>query len=195
MRKLFLTFIFSLLVPLLFITPSKAENVNAAPLTDETISYHSTISTYAGFAESLDDIQENCSLEAMKEMYLEDGKAEEQCWYCKIVVVMINAFLQAAKAALPAAISLGEIILQLGFLIWLAYYILQQVSSFAPITIGKMLQEILVMGSKVALAWVCIHYSIDVIREFYINPVFGLGIDYGKAIMDRMMVLSVGVQS
>jgi len=82
------------------------------------------------------------------------------------------------------------LILRIGFLIWLAFYILQQVSSLAPIAPGKMLQTILVMGFKVALATVAIRSGLPVIREFFLNPIVGLGVDYGLALFDPLLQLA-----
>ena len=129
----------------------------------------------------------NCLFENMKRIYMEDSQNDDLCWYCNVVIVMTNSFLNAAKNALPSSASLGKVILQWGFIIWLAYYILMQVSSFAPVTPGKMLQEILFMGFKVALAYVAIDSSPQsVIAEYFINPIVGFGLDYGIALYDGL---------
>jgi len=127
-----------------------------------------------------------CSESKMKAMYMADGKVDKYCWYCKIVVVMTNAYLKAAKQALPSSTALAKIILKWGFLIWLAYYILQNVSSMKAVGIGKMLQEILVMGFKVALASACVEYAQNVIVHFFIDPIMGLGLDYGSSLLDGL---------
>lgn len=132
---------------------------------------------------------EACNLEHMQEIYMGDGEDSEDkyCWYCKIVIVLTNSYLQAAKDALGASIDLGKLILKLGFAIWLAYYILQQVSAMTPTTPGKMLQEILIMGFKVALAYVCVDNGLVIIRDYFINPIVGLGVDYGTALLDPII--------
>lgn len=129
---------------------------------------------------------EACSFESMEQIYMSDGE-EKSCWYCKIVIVMVNAYLKMAAQAIDvASVPLGKIILTWGFLIWLAYYILQQVSSLNPITPGKMLQEILVMGFKVALAYSILGVGTTFIRDYYLNPIVGTGVDYGVAIFDGL---------
>ncbi len=127
-----------------------------------------------------------CSEKKMKAMYLDNGNVDKYCWYCKIVVVMTNAYLKAAQQALPSSTALAKIILKWGFLIWLAYHILQNVSSMKAVGIGKMLQEILVMGFKVALASACVGYAQNVIVHFFIDPIMGLGIDYGSSLLDGL---------
>ena len=133
----------------------------------------------------------NCLFENMQKLYMEssanDSENDSLCWYCNVVVVLTNSYLNSASNALPSSVSLGKLILQLGFLIWLAYYILQQVSSLSPITPGRMLQEILVMGFKVALAYVAIDSSVqDLIAQYFINPIVGFGLDYGNILFDGL---------
>jgi len=131
----------------------------------------------------------SCAMEAMKKMYLtDDSKVDQYCWYCKIVIVLVNAYLSAANDALAATISLGKMILKLGFLIWLGYYLLQQVSSMKAVTPGKMLQDILVMGFKVALAYAAVGMGTQLIRDYYLDPIVGTGVDYGLALFKQMNV-------
>lgn len=133
-----------------------------------------------------------CTMESMQQIYLQEDEngesaADKYCWYCKIVVVLVNAYLKVARDAMDkATIPLGKIILEFGFLVWLAYYILQQVSSLNPITPGKMLQEILVMMFKVALAYAAIEAGPKLISDYYLNPIVGTGIDYGMNIFEAM---------
>lgn len=131
----------------------------------------------------------SCAMEAMQKMYLtDDSKVDQYCWYCKIVIVLVNAYLSAANDALAATISLGKMILKLGFLIWLGYYLLQQVSSMKAVTPGKMLQDILVMGFKVALAYAAVGMGTQLIRDYYLDPIVGTGVDYGLALFKQMNV-------
>ncbi len=120
-----------------------------------------------------------CKFDNMKKIYMDDTNDAKLCWYCNVVVVLMNSFFQAAGKALPSAVSLGKLILQIGFMIWLAYYILQQVASFAPISTGKMLQDIIKMGFKVSLAYLFVERAGPLIAFYFINPVLDLGLQYG----------------
>ena len=120
-----------------------------------------------------------CKFDAMKKIYMDDTNDAKLCWYCNVVVVLMNSFFQAAGKALPSAISLGKLILQIGFMLWLAYYLLQQLASFTPITTGKLLQDILKMGFKVALAYLFVERAGPLIAYYFINPVLDLGLQYG----------------
>ena len=131
-----------------------------------------------------------CTMENMQRMYLTDEtKVDQYCWYCKIVIVLVNAYLKAAHDALGATTSLGKVILKFGFMIWLAFYVLKQVSSANAITPGKMAQEILVMGFKVALAYAAVGVGCGVIRDYYLDPIVGTGVDYGLALFDKMVAM------
>lgn len=129
----------------------------------------------------------SCEFDAIRLTYLQEDNVDQYCWYCKIVVVLVNAYLKVANDAIGSAtLPLGKIILKLGFLLWLAYFVLQQVSSINPVSPAKMAQDILVMGFKVALAYAAIGVGIPLIREYYLDPIMGTGVDYGLLIFDSM---------
>ncbi len=153
--------------------------------------YSASASQGARQGESTDGSRDasTCAMEEMQKMYLTEGEVDKYCWYCKIVIVLVNAYLDVAKDAIGGAtLPLGKIILRWGFLIWLAYYILQQVSSMNAVTPGKMLQEILVMGFKVAVASAILGVGMDFIRDYYLNPIVETGVNYGTNIFKQMNV-------
>ena len=133
------------------------------------------------YSENSDGSEEagGCKFAAMKQIYMDDSNDAKLCWYCNVVVVLMNSFFQAAGKALPSAIALGKLILEIGFVVWLAYYLLQQLASFTPITTGKLLQDILKMGFKVSLAYVFVEKAGPLIAYYFINPVLDLGLQYG----------------
>lgn len=131
--------------------------------------------------------KDQCSESEMAKIYMQsDGEDSSACWYCKVVVILANAYLQAASKAIPSAVGLGKVILKFGFLIWLAYFILQQVSSFAPIKISKVIQDILVMGFKVSLAYFIMDSAEVFIVNYFIDPIGTFGTDYGSALFDKL---------
>lgn len=132
-----------------------------------------------------------CSIEAIRKDFL-DGATAKNCWYCNIVSTMTNSFLTAVAESNGVVQTLALLILRYGFLIWLAYYILQQVSSLAPIKISKMLQDILMMGFKVLLATLAVRQGIPLLTEFFIDPVMLLGVDYGQEMLDGLMEANIG---
>lgn len=170
----------------------KNYNMNPEAGTDEVSSaYISNTVAAAGENGSGENL---CTLGAMMEMYNlgtdDDGamidRTGESCWYCKVVIIMVNAYLKVVAAAMGTAQDLGKLILKLGFLIWLAYYLLQQLSSMKPVTPGKMTQDILVMGFKVALAYGAVVMGAALIRDYFLDPVVGTGVDYGMALFEQL---------
>lgn len=153
---------------------------------DPQYDYSASSGATAGADDSGERQAGTCALDTMTKMYLGSDNVDQQCWYCRIVVVLVNAFLQAANSALGATTALGKVVLKLGFLIWLAYYILQQVSSMNAVTTGKIVQDILIMGLKVAMAYAAIEMGMQLIRDYYINPLVGTGVDYGMALFKGM---------
>lgn len=130
-----------------------------------------------------------CNMEAIREEYFghNEEEAEEKCWYCRMVIIMTNAFLQAAATTLPVTQELGYLILKLGFCIWLAIFFLKQLSAMNGLTPGKMLQEIMVMGFKCAFAYYAIKDGLPFIKDYILNPILITGTDIGSAILDKML--------
>ncbi len=125
----------------------------------------------------------HCNFTEMKKDYL----GTNMCWYCRIVSIMTNAYLSAVNIAIRSAKTIGSLILKYGFLVWLAYYILQQVSSMSPTTPGKLLQEIAIMGFKVLLATVAVHKGIPVLTHYFLDPVMLLGVEYGSQMLSGLL--------
>lgn len=131
------------------------------------------------------DVSGTCTKEAMDKMYSADDA--QNCWYCRIVTLMTDAFLQAAERSIPTTQSLGKVILKWGFLIWLGIFLLQQLSSMGGVTPGKMLQEIFMMGFKCAFAYYALEMGTDFITNYILNPIVSTGTGIGKAILTEML--------
>lgn len=125
---------------------------------------------------------EGCKYSILQTKYMEGST----CWYCLIVGKMTSAYLYSASLIVPTVKTMAQMILRYGFLIWLALYILKQVSSISPISIGKSLQEILIMGFKVLLATLIVNNGIPFFNAYIITPLIDTGIDIGNAIFDTM---------
>ena len=135
--------------------------------------------------------ENTCSLSIIKKEYL-DKSSTNYCWYCNITSTMTNAYLSAVAECTGVVQTLALLILRYGFLIWLAYYILQQVSSLAPTSPGKMLQEILMMGFKVLVATIAVRQGVPLLTEYFLDPVMLMGIDYGQEMLDGITTAGIG---
>ena len=127
---------------------------------------------------------QGCKFAALQKKYMGDSS----CWYCMVVGKMTGAYLYAASLVIPSIKTLALLILRFGFLIWLALYILKQVSSLSPTSVGKFLQEILIMGFKVMLATLIVNNGTEFINEYIMTPIIDTGIDIGNAIFDQISV-------
>jgi hypothetical protein len=125
---------------------------------------------------------EGCKYSELQKKYMEGSK----CWYCMVVGKMTGAYLYAASLVIPTVKTLALLVLRIGFLIWLALYILKQVSSISPTSVGKFLQEILIMGFKVMLATLIIKDGTSFINTYIMTPIIDTGIDIGNAIFDQI---------
>lgn len=131
-----------------------------------------------------------CNKQYLEDKYIGQNNAnnQEKCWYCRVVIIMTNAYLKATEQALPVVKDLGLLVVKLGFAIWLALFILKQISSIGGITPGKMLQEILTMGFKCAFAHFAIKDGLTFITNYILNPILITGTDIGNAIFAQMGV-------
>lgn len=144
------------------------------------------------------DELELCNIAEMEKRYMgvdRNGNVDKEraCWYCRIVIIMTNAYLQAANQALPVSQELGHMLLKLGFSIWLAIYILKQISAFSATSPGKMLQEIFVMGCKCMFANLAISDGITFITDFILNPIMITGTDIGSTLLDQLLAQILNV--
>ena len=144
-----------------------------------------TAATNADKTAKNKEVAGTCTKEAMDSMY--NAKDAQNCWYCRIVTLMTDAFLQAAESSIPTTQSLGKVILKWGFLIWLGIFLLQQLSSMGGISTGKMLQEIFMMGFKCAFAYYALEMGTDFITNYILNPIVSTGTGIGKSILTEML--------
>ena len=143
-----------------------------------------------------DDVPEakkDCSIEAITKDFQSASSAamagEESagnvndCWMCNVVKTMVESFLKVAVKGGKISVKLGETILKYGFSLWLLYYLLTQVSATNPTKKRKMLQNILVMGFKVALALCVLKYASSVIFQYIIIPIVQFATYYGNVFL------------
>ena len=138
---------------------------------------------------SNDELLSSCDQASMKAMYSgnSDEELKKKCWSCNVVIIMTNAYLQAAEASIPTTVELGHVILKWGFLIWLAIFLLKQLSSMSGVTPGKMLQEILMMSFKCAFCYYALDMGTDFVTTYILNPIVITGTDIGDALLTNML--------
>lgn len=107
----------------------------------------------------------------------------EDCFTCEIVQILISSFITAGAKAYEISKDLGNAVLLVGTILWLAIYVLKSVASLASVEPAKMLQDILTQLFKVLCAFVVINIGIQTILEYTLNPIMIAGTDFGRAIL------------
>lgn len=117
------------------------------------------------------------SLTVLKERYQGD------CFPCEIVNVMLQSFMTACSKVYDVSKEAGNKLLLLGTFLWLAFWALKKVSSFANVEPASSVQELLVFIGKIVVAFCFINAGIGALVSFAINPILGAGADFGTALL------------
>ncbi len=137
-----------------------------------------------------DEVQQQIDANTVDQNSGDDGcKTIEQyltrytsgCWSCLVVGKLTEAFMNAASAGIDVTKEAGHILLIWGFVLWLAFWALKNVSSFTEIKGGNILNDLLRTGAKVVLAWFCINAGIPAIQNFVIQPIMGVGSEIAQS--------------
>lgn len=122
----------------------------------------------------------SCNIPALKEQYL------STCYSCTIVAQMLQVFLKAASQAYSVTREAGIKLLTIGMFIWIAIYILKQISQFVQPEPMKMLQELFTFFFKCFVAYVAITSGITILTQMIINPILAVGAEFGTAVISAV---------
>ena len=121
---------------------------------------------------------EECpSLTVLQERYQGD------CFPCEIVNVLLKSFMTACSKVYDVSKEAGNKLLLLGTFLWLAFWAMKKVSSFANVEPASSVQEILVFIGKVIVAFCFINAGIGALVSLAINPILAAGADFGTALL------------
>lgn len=112
-----------------------------------------------------------------------DNIYKSGCYPCMVVKSLISAFLNGVTFLENVSKEAGSKILILGFFLWIAFYIIQQVSSFKNIEPMAMINDMLIMAFKVLGAWIVIQVGFQIFVDYVIVPFLGWGIDFGTYVL------------
>ncbi len=110
-----------------------------------------------------------------------------QCYPCAVFEILFIAFMRAAEKAYDVSKEAGNIILFVCTLIWLAFFVLKNVSSFAAVDPMMMLQQMTVQFFKVILAFVIINSGVKTILHYTLVPIVSVGTDIASGVSDDTM--------
>lgn len=111
---------------------------------------------------------------------LSDYLDSTTCTSCDIFKTIFNAASNLAATAIAKLAGPSKTIVLTGFLIWLAIYILKQISSFQGAAPGDLLKGIILQGTRVAIVVFILSGALYQIMDLTINPVVQTGLTFAN---------------
>lgn len=118
-----------------------------------------------------------CNKERMDAIY------KSGCYACDVVTALIGSFMNACTYLYDVAKEAGSKILWVGIMLWVAFYVLQQLSSLKNLEPSAMVNELLIMAFKVLGAYLVINAGIDFFISYAIVPFMNFGAQFGIAML------------
>ena len=108
---------------------------------------------------------------------------KSSCYPCKVVKSLVSVFLNGCKYLEGTSKEAGQKLLILGFMLWVAFYVMRQVSSFKNIEPASMVNDLLIMAFKILFAWVVIVRGYSLMVDYVLVPFLGWGVDFGTELV------------
>lgn len=118
-----------------------------------------------------------CNMERMNSIY------KNGCYSCVVVKSLISSFINACSKVYDIAKEAGHKILVIGLMLWVAFFVLQQISSMKNIEPSAMVNDMLIMGFKVLGAYIVVGAGIDFFINYTIVPIMSWGSQFGTALL------------
>lgn len=131
-----------------------------------------------------DDDPGGCNIQSMRERY------QSKCYSCVVIKTLMETFLNACSKAYDVTSEAGVKLLVLGALIWMAFFVMKNVSSLSSIEPGAMMNTLAVFLFKVMVAYILITSGLGVLIKYTINPLLTAGADMGIAFTDTVSNIS-----
>lgn len=125
-------------------------------------------------SSNLDD-DNSCDIDGMRKQY------QSKCYSCVIIKTLLETFLNACSKAYDITSEAGVKLLVLGALVWMAFFVMKNVSSLSNIEPGAMMNTLTVFLFKVMVAYILITSGLGVLVKYTINPLLTAGADMGIA--------------
>lgn len=104
------------------------------------------------------------------------------CYGCEIVETLASAFVKAASKGYDLSRQAGNAVLVVCTILWIAIFVLKNISSFATVEPRKMVQELLIQFFKIMVAFIVINAGIQTILHYTLVPLVTAGTDFADAI-------------
>lgn len=106
----------------------------------------------------------------------------EGCTSCDIFKTIFNAASTIAATAIGKLAAPSRTLVLTGFLIWLAIYVLKQISSFQGASPGDMLKGIIFQGARVAIVVFMLSGALYQVMDLTLNPVMKTGLTFANSL-------------
>ena len=111
---------------------------------------------------------------------LSDYLDKQTCTTCMIFKTIFNAASNLAQTAISKLAAPSKNLVLIGFLIWLAIYILKQISSFQGTSPGDLLKGIFLQGARVAIVVYILSGALYQVMDITLTPVMQTGLTFAN---------------
>lgn len=102
----------------------------------------------------------------------------DQCVFCPLFRAIFNTASSIAKDANDALAGPSKLLVSIGFLIWIAFYLLKQMASTSGTSTGEMLKGLVYQGFRVAVITIILSDAIYATMDLTLNPVMETGLNF-----------------
>lgn len=134
--------------------------------------------TVASTSELTKLSNDSCKIAEMKEKY------QSSCYSCIVVKTLLEKFMDAATRVYTLCRDAAVQVLLIATLMWVAFWVLKNVSSLANVEPASMINTLLIQFFKIMFAYVVIMSGIDTFLIYIVNPIMTAGADFGIGILD-----------
>lgn len=127
---------------------------------------------------------ENGSLEVQEKTceYTGTYLDADQCIFCELFKTIFNTSSVIAKTANDGLSKPSAQLVSIGFMIWLAFYILKNVASFGATGPGEMLKGILFQGARVTVIVLILNTAMYQVLDLTLTPVLQTGLSFAQSL-------------
>lgn len=122
----------------------------------------------------------------------EQGKCNYQeyldsngCVFCEMFKKLFNSASTIAKAANDGLSIPSRNLVSLGFLIWICFYLLKFMASYAAVSSAEMLKGLLFQGFRVAVVVIILSNNLYAIMDITLNPVMKTGLKFTELLSNN----------
>lgn len=120
--------------------------------------------------------------DAAPKCLLSSALDSQTCLFCPLFKVIFNAASDMALTAIQKLAAPAKNLTLLGFLIWLAIYVLKNIASFQGAAPGEMLKGIIFQGFRVACVVFILTNGMDQAMNLTLNPVMETGLSFSRSL-------------